>query len=486
MANIKMPENKERDFFGLIIDESEIKLVSMSQPTLGARVESFNCLALPQGIIEGGRITNIKRLSEVIKELCRKAKPKPCQKPFCVIGLPENQIFVQTITVSNQLSDPEISRVIEQKTSKMFPIPYKDITLDWQTVSRDKKEKKILIIAAPTQLIDSIVEAAMTAGIQPIAVEPKSFALHRLLSYIQRRQALILIDLEKQSGSLSIYYQGEIKFHTKIGTPLTVNEIAGGISRTLHYYQDKYGGGKPIRRVIFSGDIGEKQFLEEIGRQFKNIQVEKITLPEFNSSDDFNEKRIYYASTIALSLKKINIFEKHREINLLPTKLKNSFRVNLVEVSFGVISRGVVWYLLFLVGILGIFAYNNYIDNDRLTKLVESKENFQISKSLKQKEEMIKIINRKSSQINQLHQQEQNIPSLTKKLIGLSPTDIELNLIEIEPGQGTIIGIGSRADIIKYKDRLAGFEKINQVDLPLSSLEKQTKSEFSLRFTFSN
>ncbi len=483
MDKERAPRNNEREFFGLTIDDAMVKLISISDAKLGGSILSYNTASIPSGVVKQGQIKAPNRLAKIITKLRREAKPKPERRAFCVIGLPEDQIFIQTIEIPKELSEPEVSRAIEHQSNRLFPVSYQKIVLDWQVIKETKKKQRILVIAAPAKMVDLLVETTQLAKIQPLAIEPKSFALHRVLSYILKKQSLILVDFEQESASLSIYEAGEIKFHTKIGSPLTVEAVAGAISRTRHYYKDKNPKAKEIKRVIFSGDTGEKYFMEQVGQHFPKIQVEKITLPEFKASKDFNERRVFLASAIALSLKKIDLFAKHQSINLLPTEIKSRYRVQLTEHYLGLFARLTVWFFLLLVGGLAIFNYWLKLDSQAIADLIVAKENSQIPTSLQTREEVIERINRKSARIVQLHQNQTNIPQLIRGLTKMVPSQLSLATISIAGNKGTIAGIGPRSEIIQFRERLAEHPKINEVNLPLSSLEREQEADFRLEFT---
>jgi len=481
----RAPIKLEKDIFGLTIDDTGVKLIALVSPKLGSKVLSYNSATIPKGVVVQGHVEAPNRLAKIIIELKKKAKPRSCQQHFAIIGLPENQIFIQTIEVPKELTEPEISRTIEHQSNKIFPVSYKDIILDWQIVGKDKTKKRILIIAAPGDMIKSLIETARIAKIQPLAIEPKSFAIHRLLTFILRKQSLIMVDFEQQSASLSIYQAGEIKFHTKIGAPLTVETVSGAISRTIYYYKDRYPKASDIKRVVFSGDTGEQYFMEQVSKNFPKIQVEKITLPEFKASKDFNERRVFLASAIALALKRINIFAKHQSINLLPTYVKNNYRIKLAQHYFGMIARLMFIFLFFLVVGLTIFTFKANLDLGTLSRTVATKESQPVAKDLRQKEEVIKEVNRKAAKLVQLSQKDQDIPALLKKLTNTAPKELSITTISIADGKGVIAGIGPRSQIINYREELSKNDKITQVNLPLSSLEKEQQADFLLEFTIS-
>ncbi len=472
------------DLTALVFEESALKLVRID----GNKVVRYNWLSMPPGLIGSQKVVNQKKLSELIKKLRDEAKPKADRNKFCVIGIPENQIFIQTIEVPADLTDPEISRTVEHKSDELFPLPYKDIILDWQVIEKSKtkdgkKEKKILIIAAPGKLIKSLVGAVRMAGLEPLSVEPKSFSVHRLLNFILKKQSLILIDFEANSASLSIYQKGKIKFHTKISPPLTEEKVVGSISRTLYYYRDKHPEEKPISRVICSGDTGDKTFLNNIGSNFDKVQVEKITLPKLRADKEFQERMTFFASAIALGLNKINIFAKHQIINLMPTDVKNSHRVGLAEYYLGLITRMTGLAMIFLIGVLGIFSYKLSFDSQELTQAIEGKQNYKISSTLKQKEEVVKEINRKSAKLNTLYQSDRQVPNKLDQVIKMVPKSLNLTNISLGADNKLVLtGIGSRSEIIKLKDRLESSEVVSNVSLPLSSIAQRDQSDFQIIF----
>ncbi len=479
----RVNKNSQDDFFSLVIEESYLKLVKIKN---NKKVVSYGSLPIPEGIISNDRIRNQKKLVQLIVELKNQAKPKKEKSKFCAIGLPENQIFIQTIEVPSDLTNPEISKTVEHRSDELFPMPYEDIILDWQVIDQEDKKKKILIIAAPGKLIKSIVESVRSADLEPLTVEPKSFSLFRTLNFILKKQSLIIIDFEKDSASLSIYQKGKIKFHTKVSQPLTPEKIVGAISRTLHYYRDKYPDSKPISRVVLSGDLSGKEYLDDIGKNFSQVQVEKITLPKLDYPENFEQKKTFFASAIALALGRINIFDKHQIINLLPTKIKNNHRVDLAHHYLGLITRLVAVFLIFIIGLLAIYSYKLSFDSFELNQAIKGKQNYKISSSLKEKEEIIEVVNQKSSQLVDLYKQEKDTPSLMSEVNEMIPAKINLSNINIAQDKVTISGIGSRQDILRFKDSLSNHDKISNVSLPLSSLAKRDQSDFQITFNLNH
>jgi len=484
MLKKRLKKRIHSDLTALVFEESVLKLVRIDDD----RVVCYKWLSIPSGLIGSQKVINQKKLSQLIKKLRDEAKPKSDRNKYCAIGIPENQIFIKTIEVPVDLTDSEISRTVEHRSDELFPLPYEDIILDWQVVERaknkeGKEEKIILIIAAPGKLIKSLVGAVKMAGLEPLSVEPKSFSVHRLLNYILKKQSLILVDFEANSASLSIYQRGKIKFHTKISPPLTEEKVVGAISRTLHYYRDRHPKEKPISRVICSGDTGDKTFLDNIGSNFSQVQVEKITLPKLRSDKKFQERMTFFASAIALALNKINIFNKHQVINLLPTNIKNNHRVGLAHYYLGLIVRISAFVSIFALGILGIFNYKLSFDSQELAQAIEGKQNYKISASLVEKEEIVKKINRKSAVLNTLYQSDKKVTEKLTEIFELVPHSI--NLVNISYGNDSKVvlsGIGSRSDIIKLKDRLETSEAVGNISLPLSSLAKRDQSDFQIIF----
>jgi hypothetical protein len=308
-----------------------------------------------------------------------------------------------------------------------------------------------------------------------------------LLNFILKKQSLILIDFEVNSASVSIYRNGKIKFHTKISQPLTREKVVGSISRMLHYYHDKYPQSKPISRVIYSGDVGDKEFLTEIGSEFDRVQIEKITLPKLDYPKGFESKTTFFASTIALALSKIDIFKKHGTINLLPTEIKNNHRVNLAENYLGLITRMATFFAVFIIGLMLIFSYKLSFDRQKLAGAIESKQNYKISQSLKLKEEIAVDLNRKSNLLVSLYSQNNpNLPKLLNNVIARVPRGVEITNINFIDSRITFSGLGSREDILRLRDRLESYQDINNVSLPLSSLASKDQSDFQITFNINN
>lgn len=209
-------------FFGLDIGSSTIKLVELSTNGKTYSLVSYGMVPTPPSGIYSESEIDQKALSQVIANL---AKDSKVNTNMVVTSLPEAQVSTKVVTMP-VMSDNEVASAIKWEAEQYVPWPIADVSLDWQILSRPEKTEKgtegkmeVLLVAAPTALVNKYVKILKMANLEIIGVETELVAMARSLIFSdQSAPPSLIVSIGAMSTSLCIVSGGLLVFTRSIAT----------------------------------------------------------------------------------------------------------------------------------------------------------------------------------------------------------------------------------------------------------------------------
>lgn len=267
---------------------------------------------------------------------------------------------ISSINVINQvielpkMSEQELKSSISWEAEQYIPLPLSKVKLDYSVIesSDETKSMKILLVAAPIDLISKYMKIISLAGLNPLVLETEMIALSRVVfrSYPKLNNMLI-VSLGAASSSIAILRDGLTTYIKTI--PLGGNTLTRAISQELGFeiaqaeeYKKTYGldekklEGKVVKMITpFIDEIlveiektvtfFKKQYPDEevativlsgggaklpglVSKLAQNLGIDsQIVNPFLNLSVDQNMQSILspdasvYAAAVGLALKEI-------------------------------------------------------------------------------------------------------------------------------------------------------------------------------------
>jgi type IV pilus assembly protein PilM len=135
------------------------------------------------------------------------------------IALAENQVYTKVVDMP-ALSDRELASAIYWEAEQYIPIPIANITLVWNVLDRPKKFKsnermKVLMVGAPTALVDKYKKIIGMAGFSLNAMETEILATIRALTWSLNPASFpttMIVNIGAVSTSLAIVKNGILDF----------------------------------------------------------------------------------------------------------------------------------------------------------------------------------------------------------------------------------------------------------------------------------
>ena len=289
--------------FGLDIGATTIKAVWLSWQNNGFLFKSASTLPAPiKGILSESPLDQDEMAKAIRKLVIESAK---ITTPYVNVSLPENQVYTRIIEMP-VLSDKELSSAIYWEAEQHIPVPLTTVTLDWRVLKRPENQKDdpkmaVLLVGAPTMLIDKYEKILSIAGLAITSIETEILSVIRALIFPFSQGGAdnfpnsLIVNIGAVSTSFAIVKKGIIVFTYAIATGGTAinraistdfgfsvlqaeeykktygvsQEFSGGkigqttmpilmsiiseIKKSLAFYGEKYKNEEPVRQIILTG-----------------------------------------------------------------------------------------------------------------------------------------------------------------------------------------------------------------------------------------
>jgi type IV pilus assembly protein PilM len=164
---------------------------------------------IPRGIVVGGEVKDVAALTEALKFFFKRhGLPKRNVR----VGIANNRIGVRTIELTG-IDDPkQLANAVRFRAQEALPIPVDQAVLDFQvlgeTVEDGQAKKRVLLVVAYRELIDSYSHACRAAGIRLSGIDLEAFALLRALmppaEPSGERSALVAVSIGSERSTLGV------------------------------------------------------------------------------------------------------------------------------------------------------------------------------------------------------------------------------------------------------------------------------------------
>ena len=219
----------------------------------------FGKIAMPEKGLDGQTKMELKVVSDAISKLLKEIKTNIKE---VALALPEAQIFTRVIEMPI-MSEAEMASAIKWEAEQYVPLPLSEASLDFTILDKKEADNKmnVLLVAAPTVLINKYKTIVEEAGLSLIAIETEITSLSRAFMDSQENAPVTaIIDIGGQTSCLAIMKQGILAFTRSIqvgGISLTraiaqslslEEEQAENYKKTYGLAQDKMDG--KVREAI--------------------------------------------------------------------------------------------------------------------------------------------------------------------------------------------------------------------------------------------
>ena len=378
----------KRKIFGLDISDHSIEALILAKPLFGrTKAIAYARTILKGEIVKNGIIRKPEKLAEDIIKLLESAQPQPIKTPYCILSLPESQVFTTIFKLPAGLKRKEIKNTIPYKAEEVIPFKSSEVYFDFRTVMVEGSTQEVFYVAVPIKVVESYAQVLEKIGLKPVAFDLESVSLARAVVDGSRKpdKAKLLMDIGARTTNLNIFDKKGIRqsltikiagdrFTKAIMSKLNISSKQADELKMKIGFDPKKENGKVLlvlqnefKRIIAEtkklvdyyqgqnqrqiGEIilaGGSSLLPKIDQYLAdNLEIEsRIGDPLIKINDPkelikLKNKAILFANVIGLALRGISRNPAGGDINLLPILAR---RIKLVPEK----TEKKAWLLLYI------------------------------------------------------------------------------------------------------------------------------------------
>ncbi len=263
---------------GLDISDLVLKAVELKKTKDKIKISAISKYRLKPGVVEKGEIKDEKSFLEAINSLLNKTKKGTFNTNEVVACLPDPKTFIKLIEIEK--TPNSLTQVIGSEMEKHVPLPLKDIYFDWQLIEENAAFSKILVGAAPKEIVDQYAAILNEAKLSLIALEIEPVSIARALLCEESKKYngpyeknYCLIDIGAKRTSLTIYCRNSIV--SSVSLPISGNETTEIIAKSLEISGDEAEKAKLVCGMDKTQAHG---IVNEILSDMINVLIEKIEI----------------------------------------------------------------------------------------------------------------------------------------------------------------------------------------------------------------
>jgi type IV pilus assembly protein PilM len=238
--------------FGLDISEESIKFVELLENKNGIELGRYGEREIPPGIIESGKIKNLKKMEEILIALKKDEKINTVR-----VSLPEEQVYLFRINLGKEGLE-DIREGIEFSLEENIPIPAQDVVFDYEILDENDKSLYIQVAAIPKNVVDNYLSVFENSGIAVSFLEMEAQAIARAVIKKGDQETYMIVDFGKRRTGISVFSKGNLMFTSTIdvGGVVLTNVIQKSFKISFEEAEkmkQKYGLGRDSeKKEMFS------------------------------------------------------------------------------------------------------------------------------------------------------------------------------------------------------------------------------------------
>ena len=295
--------SKTQSYLGIDLGSRNIKILELAAVEGRPQLVTYGYVGKTINIVKDDSEASKQKIILLLKELCKKSKIKTNK---VIAAIPSYAVFTSIISLPF-MSKKELTTAVQWEAKKFVPMPLEEMILDWKiiddkpeagekylepkAIKSEKKNLKILLTAAPKNLVKRYISIFQAAKLELISLETESFALARSLVGNDRSNIMIAdigalaTDITVISNRISI-----INRSIDIGGDTITKAIASSLSididRAEQFKQD-FGmmtSGSQSNKVpktielVLSSVVHEMRYTAELYQNQEGKKLDKVIL----------------------------------------------------------------------------------------------------------------------------------------------------------------------------------------------------------------
>ena len=433
------------------------------------------------------------------------------------ISIPVTSAIIRVVTAP-LMKDDELQKAIETNSLWENLVQLTDNLDDYsifhQVINRNQKDNTmdILFVASKLADINNYVSIVKAAGLNPVIIDVKCFALKSAVDQINQisnksedanltavlefglDENYLMILYDNNPIITDIFLRGQDR---KILQSSQDSEEKAGLVRryvtqvkqAVQDFETKYE--KRIRNLKVVSDLDNvEEYLSFFRQSLLNVgfnlfdPIEGLKVPQQFEKDLDLPNKSYLTTSIGLAFRKLDVFGYYKfvtaakNINLLPNR-KSMFQQKKMKALSGFAFKGLagviagIYLILFTLSFWNIHSYNKKLKNYANVKKTHTQKQSELKKISKE----LKLMETTLQLSNSLKSNKELTYRVLAQVASSVPTRVKFDKVEYDGrNMVTIQGIAaSDQDILKFIENLGKQKLIDQASLSSMKLPRATQ-----------
>ena len=439
------------------------------------------------------------------------------------ISIPVTSAIIRVVTAP-LMKDEELQKAIETNSLWENLVQLTDNLDDYsifhQVINRNQKDNTmdILFVASKLADINNYVSIVKAAGLNPVIIDVKCFALKSAVDQINQisnksedANLTAVLEFGLDENYLMILYdnnpiitdiflrgqdrkilQGSQDSEEKAAL---VRRYVTQVKQAVQDFETKYE--KRIRNLKVVSDLENvEEYLSYFRQSLLNVgfnlfdPIEGLKVPQQFQKDLDLPNRSYLTTSIGLAFRKLDVFGYYKfvtaakNINLLPNR-KSMFQQKKMKAISGFAFKGLagviagIYLILFTLSFWNIHSYNQKLKNYTQVQQTHSEKTVELKKISKQ----LKLMQTTLKLSNSLKSNKELSYRVLAQIASSVPTRVRFDQVEYNgTNLVTIQGIAaSDQDILKFIENLGSKKLIDQASLSSMRLPQRVQGGASMK-----
>ena len=219
--------SSKQSYVGIDIGGSSIKAVELRSDNGRPTLVTYGFAEKRSDLLKNSVAEEMRAIVEAIKQIVKSAR---ITTRLAVTALPSFTVFSSIISLP-QMSKKDLMSAVKWEAKKFVPMPVDEMILDWEVLKEDSlaakvaganvakpvdpkaepaapaKDLKVLLTAAPKNLVQRYMDIFKAADLQLIALETEAFSLER--SLIGHDKApIMIVDIGAVATDIVVFSEG--------------------------------------------------------------------------------------------------------------------------------------------------------------------------------------------------------------------------------------------------------------------------------------
>ena len=196
--------------FGLDIADESLKFIELINSRSGIKVGRHGERKIPLGIIESGKIKDLKRMGEILTSLRKEEKIKAVR-----VSLPEEQVYSFRLRLEKEGLE-DIREGIEFLLEEHVPIPAQDAIFDYQILAENAQSFDIQVAAVQKNIIEDYISIFRNSNILVKSFELEAQAIARAVVKRDDPETYMVVDFGEKRSGVCIVSDGAVMFTSTV------------------------------------------------------------------------------------------------------------------------------------------------------------------------------------------------------------------------------------------------------------------------------